>query len=79
MSDWSLPNWIGDIIETQTGFQGLVVDVEMIYPGHPDSPARFLHVYWNESSRSRMGLRGRESIGKVSPFSVKRVVSRGEK
>lgn len=74
-----MSNWTGSIIETNNGLQGLVVDVEMMYPGHPDSPAGMLHVYWNESSRAHLGLRGREPIGKVSPFSVKRVVSRGEK
>ena len=67
---------VGDIIECNSGLQGLVVDVEMMYPRHPESPVGMLHVYWSESSREKMGLRGREPVGKISPFSIKKVVAR---
>lgn len=67
---------IGNMIETNSGLQGLVVDVEMMYPRHPESPVGMLHVYWNESSREKMGMRGREPVTKISPFSIKKVIYR---
>ena len=69
---------IGDMIETQTGYHGLIVGAEMMYPRHPQSPVRHFEVLWLETSRQQMGLRGKhEPVGKVSPFSVKKVM-RGE-
>lgn len=71
-------NWIGSMIETTgTELRGLVVGVELMYPRHPESPARMLDVMWTSESVERGGLRLKnEPIGKVSPFSVKRVLSR---
>ena len=67
--------WIGKLIETNTGYFGLVIDIEPMYPNHPASPIGMLMVMWNEESIQRGGLKLRnQPIGKVSPFSVARLV-----
>ena len=37
---------IGDLIEARHGEVGIVIEVEMMYPGHPDSPTRGVKVMW---------------------------------
>ena len=37
---------IGDLIEARHGQIGIVIGVEMMYPGHPDSPTSRVKVMW---------------------------------
>jgi|7_EtaG_2_1085326.scaffolds.fasta_scaffold06050_4 hypothetical protein len=37
---------VGDLIEAHKGERGIVLDVEKIYPRHPDSPIRCVLVHW---------------------------------
>ena len=67
---------MGDLIECAGPwgtYSGLVIDVEMMYPSHPQSPPRNLTVEWvNGVPPYAFG----PNRNKVSAFSVK-VVSRG--
>ncbi len=69
---------IGDMIEANTGHIGLILDREMLYPGHPCSPVRNYIVMWNgEAPRYAMlycSVSGDKKITKLSAFSVKRKV-----
>ena len=63
---------IGDIIESNTGHVGLILDKEMLYPGHPTSPVRNYIVMWNnEAPRYAVLVSGDKKITKLSAFSVK--------
>ena len=37
---------IGDIVEANNGSHGVIVAVEMMYPGHPQSPVGRVKVEW---------------------------------
>jgi len=37
---------IGDLIEGHRGERGIILDIELIYPGHPRSPPRAALIYW---------------------------------
>ena len=37
---------VGDLIEASRGEVGLIIGVEMMYPGHPDSPTSRVKVAW---------------------------------
>ena len=64
---------IGDMIETDTGYIGLILGREMLYPGHPCSPVRNYIVMWNdEAPRYAVLVSGDKKITKLSSFSVKR-------
>ena len=66
---------IGDIIESNTGHVGLILDKEMLYPGHPTSPVRNYIVMWNnEAPRYAVLVSNDTKITKLSAFSVKRKV-----
>ena len=66
---------IGDIIESNTGQVGLILDKEMLYPGHPTSPVRNYIVMWNdEAPRYAVLVSGDKKITKLSSFSVKRKI-----
>ena len=39
---------IGDLIEHNMGYIGIVTDIEYMYPGYPDSPASRVKVRWND-------------------------------
>lgn len=66
---------IGDMIETNSGHAGLILDKEMMYPGHPDSPVRNYIVMWNNDAPSHAVLiSGDKKITKLSSFSVKRKI-----
>ena len=62
---------VGDLVEHSSGPIGLVTDIEMMYPGHPDSPVGRVEVEW-------VGLGpGWWSSGlRFDVSSIKRVVSR---
>lgn len=67
---------MGDFIECDgpcATYRGLVIDVEMMYPSHPQSPPRNLIVQWVEDAPPFAFGPDR---GKVSAFSVK-VISDG--
>ena len=64
---------IGDMIETTGGHTGLILDKEMLYPGHPCSPVRNYIVMWNdETPRYAVLISGDKKITKLSSFSVKK-------
>lgn len=64
---------IGDMIEADTGHIGLVLDREMLYPGHPYSPVRNYIVVWNdEAPRYAQLISSNKKITKLSSFAVKR-------
>ena len=64
---------IGDMIETNGGHTGLILDKEMFYPGHPCSPVRNYIVMWNdEAPRYAVLISGDKKITKLNSFSVKR-------
>ena len=66
---------IGDMIETDTGHTGLILDKEMLYPGHPCSPVRNYIVMWNDKApRYAQLISGDKKITKLSSFSVKRKI-----
>ncbi len=63
---------VGDMIEADTGHIGLILDKEMLYPGHPCSPVRNYTVMWNdEAPRHAVLLSGDRKITKLSSFAVK--------
>lgn len=64
---------VGEMIESNTGHIGLVIDREMLYPGHPCSPVRNYIIMWNdEPPRHAVLVSGGKKITKLSSFSVKR-------
>ena len=66
---------IGDMIESNTGHTGVILDKEMLYPGHPTSPVRNYIVMWNdEAPRYAVLVSNDSKITKLSAFSVKRRV-----
>jgi len=66
---------IGDIIEVNTGHMGLILDMEMFYPGRPCSPVRNYIVMWNaEIPRHAFSFR-LGNITKVDAFTIKRKVT----
>jgi hypothetical protein len=67
---------IGDMIEADTGHIGLILDREMLYPGHPCSPVRNYIVVWNEEApRYAALISGNKKITKLSSFAVKRKIN----
>ncbi len=66
---------IGDMIESNTGHTGLILDKEMLYPGHPCSPVRNYIVMWNdEAPRYAVLVSSDKKVTKLSSFSVKRKI-----
>ena len=59
---------IGDLIEYRTGEKALILELEMLYPRHPQSPIRNLIVHWlDEPPKGAFGVDKR----KVDVFAVK--------
>lgn len=66
---------VGDMIESDTGHIGLILDREMLYPGHPYSPVRNYIVMWNDKApRYAQLITGDKKITKLSSFAVKRKI-----
>jgi hypothetical protein len=66
---------VGDMIETDTGHTGLILDREMLYPNHPCSPVRNYIVMWNDKApRYAVLVSNNKKITKLSSFSVKRKI-----
>ena len=66
---------VGDMIETNTGHAGLIVDLEMLYPGNPYSPVRNYIVSWIDEAPRYHVIHGDVNLSKVSAFSVKRKIN----
>ena len=67
---------VGDMIESNTGHIGLILDREMMYPKHPSSPVRNYIVMWNEDApRHAVLISGNRKITKLSSFAVKGKIS----
>ena len=70
---------LGDLIECNSGHQGIVVDVEYMYPRNPKySPPRNLQVLW-VGSHPRHAFRIDGAVSMISAFSVKKVISRAKR
>ncbi len=59
---------IGEMVEYNTGEKALILELEMLYPRHPDSPVRNLVVHWLDEPP--MGAFGPKKC-KVDVFAVK--------
>ncbi len=61
---------IGDLIEAHRGERGIVLDIELMYPGNRHSPPRSVKVHWFDSAPTwhRKGLYDHVS-------GIKRVIS----
>jgi hypothetical protein len=62
----------GDMIETESGHTGIIIGIEMLYPGHPHSPPRNVEVLWNDE-QPQYAWRVDKNISTVSAFSIKQV------
>ena len=66
---------IGDMIESDCGHTALILDKEMMYPGHPRSPVYNYIVMWNDEAPRYVTLTyGDKKITKLSVFAVKRKI-----
>ena len=69
---------IGDMIESNSGHVGLILDKEMMYPSHPSSPVRNYIVMWsNEAPKNAVLISSNTQITKLSGFAVKKKISEG--
>ena len=68
----------GDMVEANTGHAGVIIGVEYMYPGQPKhSPLRSVEVLWNNGQPHHSFNRHiNEVISSISPFAIKRVISR---
>jgi hypothetical protein len=64
---------VGNMVETNTGHTGLVLDMEMLYPGHPCSPVRNYIIMWNDTAPRYAVLIGENKISKVDAFTIKKL------
>ncbi len=65
---------IGDLIEAHKGERGLILDIELIYPGNKYSPIRSVLVHWFDETPHwhRPGL--------YAPYiGIKKVISRANR
>ena len=65
---------VGDIVEARHGEHGIVIEVEMMYPTHPESPPARIKVEWF-NDQPRWWYRGLM----FSTFAINRVVSRASR
>jgi hypothetical protein len=65
---------IGDMIETDTGHTGLILDMEMLQPGNPCSPVINYIVMWNGEAPRYAVLIGSNGVSKVDAFSMKEII-----
>ena len=65
---------VGDLIECNNGYRAIIMGVEMLYPGHPQSPVRNCEVVWLDGVPKHSRKFGQFYI--LSAFAVKRVISR---
>jgi len=65
---------VGDIIEARHGEHGIIIETEMMYPTHPQSPVSRVKVAWfsDPPQWCQPGLM-------FSTFAIKRVVSRASR
>ena len=67
----------GDIIECNGEKRAIIIDLEHLYPGHPESPVRFYKVVWLDGPPKYSWKTG--NFFSVSPFSVRKVISRASR
>lgn len=65
---------IGDMIETNTGHTGLILDMEMLQPDNPCSPVINYIVMWNGEAPRYAVLIGSNGVSKVDAFSMKGII-----
>ena len=63
---------VGEMIKSNTGHVGLIIDRELLYPRSPYSPVRQYVVLWNEDAPHY--CRVKNGISKIDVFAVKRLV-----
>lgn len=64
---------IGDMLVSNTGHVGLIVDRELLYPRSQYSPVRNYTVMWNDDAPHY--CRVSKGVSKIDAFSVKPVQS----
>mgnify|MGYP003335012528 CR=1 FL=1 len=67
---------IGDMLVSNTGHVGLIVDRELLYPRSPYSPVRNYIVMWNENAPHY--CRVEKGVSKIDAFAVKPVQSQSK-
>ena len=65
---------IGDLIEGHRGERGIILEIELIYPGHPRSPPRAALISWL-GAKPLYHVEGRSTH--IS--AIKKVISRGKR
>ncbi len=70
---------VGDMVVINTGHTGIIVGIEYLYPGHPQSPARNYEIMWNADDQPHHAFRVSDNISTVNAFTIRRVVSRAER
>ena len=66
---------VGDMIEVNTGHAGLIVDIELMYPGNPHSPPRNFVVMWSNGAPRYAFLKDGENISTINAFSVTKKIT----
>ena len=68
----------GDMIESNTGHRGIILDVEYMYPTQQQySPLRSVEVLWNNGQPTHsFNMHINQNVSSINAFAVKRVVSR---
>ena len=58
--DWLLGKTmkVGDLVKSNSGFRGIITEVEMMYPNHPESPVGRVAVEWIGKSPTWHHTRG---------------------
>ena len=66
---------IGDMIETNSGESGLILDRELVYPDQASSPVRMYTVMWNDECPAYAIpiSQNRNKISKVNAFAIKKL------
>ena len=49
---------VGDLVQAHSGFRGIITEVEMMYPNHPESPVGRVAVEWIGESPTWHHTRG---------------------
>jgi len=68
---------VGDLIECNNDHRAIIMGMQMLYPGHPQSPVRNYEVLWLNEAPKHSRKFGQFYI--LSAFAVKRVISRASR
>ena len=63
---------VGDMLKSNTGHIGLIVDKELLYPKSPYSPVRNYIVMWNGDAPHY--CRVERGLSKIDAFAVEKIV-----